>query len=126
MINKSYTNEKGVPFYAEYTKQGIPLKPIPQHVSQDEIDNADTKDITITTVPLCLISPSQTHISISQMNKDGQTVKLSKSMRYFAAGGSWDKVFNVVSMKKKTQHGKEEGQALVTPHNRSLFALSTV
>jgi len=125
MINKSYTNKKGVPFYAEYNDKGIPLKPIPQKVSPHEIANAEHNDIKIQTVPLYLISPSQTHISIKQKNSEGKTVKLSSSMRSFAEGGSWNAIFNVVSMKKTTKDGKK-GEALITPHNRSLYSMSAV
>ena len=125
MIHKSCTNKEAEPFYTEYKNQGIPLNPIPQKVSQEEIDHASSKHITIQTVPLCMIYPSQTHISISNRKENGETVKLSKSMRFFADGGSWNKVFNVVSMEKESKE-KEKGEALVTPHNRSLFSLSAV
>lgn len=72
-----------------------------------------------------MIDPSQTHISISQLNKNKETVKLSKSMRFYAAGGSWGNIFNVVAMQKEDVHG-EQGEVYLTPHNRTLFALSAV
>ena len=125
MIHKSCTNKEGEPFYTEYKNQGIPLNPIPQKVSQEEIDNAEHNDIKIQTVPLYLISPSQTHISIKQKNSEGKTVKLSSSKRFFAEGCSWNTIFNVVSMNKTSKDGKE-GEALITPHNRSLYSMSAV
>jgi hypothetical protein len=90
-----------------------------------EIYNALLKEIKIQSVPLCMIYPSQTHIKHTQRKENGETVKLSKSMRFFADGGSWNKVFNVVSMDKESKEG-EKGEAQVTPHNRTLFCLSTV
>lgn len=105
MIHNYYTNQEGVPFLDEYKIQGLPLNPIKQTVPQKVRDHATEKGITLKHVPLYAILPSQTHISISQLDKAGTTVKLSKQMRFYADGGSWGNIFNVVAMKKESKDG---------------------
>ena len=70
-------------------------------------EHAQKKGLRVKRVPLYAICPSQTHISTSQLNDKKQTVKLSATMKYYAQGGAYNNVFNVVAMHKTSKDGRQ-------------------
>ena len=55
--------------------------PVNQEVPKEVFDHAkEHQNVSIKTVPLYCIIPSQTHVSITQLDRDKNTVKLSKQM----------------------------------------------
>ena len=64
-------------------------------------DEKTKKLYDIMEIPLYSINPSQTHISTTTMDPKGNTVPLSSMMKFYAEGGEYNKLFNVVKYNKR-------------------------